>query len=173
MSGPFGSSQWMYASGDYEIENSVRFDDVRDTHLAMTPGADGNMKTFTISCWVKMCEDIAATQPIFSSYVDANNYTRLTFISQNRLSFMTLGGGNWTMVNKSTPLYRDFSGWMHVVCAVDTTQGTNTNRVKIYVNGTQIVTEENTWPDENADTFINDASGPNHVGRDDTTGVNM
>ena len=173
MSGPFGSSQWMYASGDYEIENSVRFDDVRDTHLAMTPGADGNMKTFTISCWVKMCEDIAATQPIFSSYVDANNYTRLTFISQNRLSFMTLGGGNWTMVNKSTPLYRDFSGWMHVVCAVDTTQGTNTNRVKIYVNGTQIVTEENTWPDENADTFINDASGTHYVGRDDTTGVNM
>ena len=27
MSGPFGSSQWMYASGDYQIANSLRFVD--------------------------------------------------------------------------------------------------------------------------------------------------
>jgi hypothetical protein len=32
----------------------------------------------------------------------------------------------------------DQSAWYHVVYSVDTTQGTDTNRVKIYVNGTQV-----------------------------------
>ena len=31
--------------------------------------------------------------------------------------------------------FRDPSAWYHAVVAVDTTQGTNTNRVKLYVNG--------------------------------------
>jgi hypothetical protein len=30
------------------------------------------------------------------------------------------------------------SAWYHIVVAVDTTQATDTNRVKIYVNGTQV-----------------------------------
>ena len=65
MSGPLGSSQWMYASG-FEIEQSLRFDDARDTHLSRTVTSDSNMKTYTISCWVKLNEDIAISEPATS-----------------------------------------------------------------------------------------------------------
>jgi len=33
MSGPLGSSQWMYASGDFEINQSLRFDDASTEYL--------------------------------------------------------------------------------------------------------------------------------------------
>jgi len=53
MSGPFGSSQWMYKSGGYEIANSVRFDDATSAHMTMTPGAAGDRRLWTWSAWVK------------------------------------------------------------------------------------------------------------------------
>ena len=53
MSGPFGSSQWMYASGDYEIDNSVRFNHPDAPHMKRTPSSAGNRRTFTMSIWYK------------------------------------------------------------------------------------------------------------------------
>ena len=38
---------------------------------------------------------------------------------------------------KTKAVYRDASAWYHVVIAVDTTQATESNRLKLYVNGTQ------------------------------------
>jgi hypothetical protein len=35
-------------------------------------------------------------------------------------------------------LFRDVSAWYHLVFAKDTTQSTEADRLKIYVNGTQI-----------------------------------
>jgi hypothetical protein len=56
MSGPFGSSQWMYASGGfypYQIEQSLRFNDNDSAYLSRTPASAGNRKTWTWSGWVK------------------------------------------------------------------------------------------------------------------------
>jgi hypothetical protein len=48
---------------------------------------------------------------------------------------------------------------MHIVIAVDTTQGTAANRVRIYVNGSEVtVFSIATYPSQNADTFINSAT---------------
>ena len=53
--------------------------------------------------------------------------------------------------------FRDVSAWYHVVVAVDTTQGTDTNRVKFYINGTQYTEFDTTnWPSQNYDTYVND-----------------
>ena len=53
MSGPLGSSQWMYASGDYEVENSCHFSDANKDHFKRTPGSAGNRRTWTWSSWLK------------------------------------------------------------------------------------------------------------------------
>ena len=53
MSGPLGSSQWMYASG-YEIEQSLRFNDDDSPNLTFTPGqAASSARIGTFSCWFK------------------------------------------------------------------------------------------------------------------------
>ena len=43
-------------SGDfysYKINQSLRFDDDTSHHLTITPGSDGNRKTWTYSFWFK------------------------------------------------------------------------------------------------------------------------
>ena len=54
MSGPFGSSQWMYNSGSgYEIEQSLRFNTGDSPSLSRTPASASNRRTYTLSAWVK------------------------------------------------------------------------------------------------------------------------
>ena len=68
----------------------------------------------------------------------------------------------------TTPVYRDSSAWYHILLAVDTTQATSTNRVKLYVNGTQVTafgtatypTQSNT--SVNLNTAIHNVSGYNN-----------
>jgi hypothetical protein len=56
----------------------------------------------------------------------------------------------------TTPVYRDVSAWYHVVVAVDTTQATSSNRVKLYVNGVQVTSFDNEiYPSLNFDTAVN------------------
>ena len=57
----------------------------------------------------------------------------------------------------SSQVFRDPTAWYHIVLAVDTTQATNTDRVKLYVNGTQITSYASTptHPDQNQDLTWN------------------
>ena len=74
-------------------------------------------------------------------------------------------GGSDYAVNASTlstAKFRDPSAWAHVMIAVNTTHGTDTNRLKIYWNGvlqtldnTNQGGQGNTYPDENQDLAIN------------------
>jgi hypothetical protein len=53
-------------------------------------------------------------------------------------------------------VFRDPSAWYHLVVAVDTTQATSSNRVKIYINGSQITSlASSTYPSQNYDTYFN------------------
>jgi len=55
-------------------------------------------------------------------------------------------------------VFRDHSAWRHIVIAFDTTQGTASNKVKVYNNGTQITSFNTaTYPGDNLDTQINSA----------------
>ena len=46
MSGPLGSSQWMYTTEEYEIEKSVRLTNDDSSYLSRTPGSAGNQKMY-------------------------------------------------------------------------------------------------------------------------------
>jgi hypothetical protein len=67
--------------------------------------------------------------------------------------------GVWT-----SAVFRDYSAWCHIVLAFDTTQGTDANRVKLYVNGV-LQNLSGTWPALNTDYPINNAV-PTYLGAD-------
>jgi hypothetical protein len=68
---------------------------------------------------------------------------------------------------KTSQVFRDTSSWYHIVVSVDTTQATASNRVKIYVNGTQVTAFGTaTYPSQNADTEFNNTVG-HAIGRND------
>jgi len=157
MSGPFGSSQWMYASGGFYngiATQSLRFDDGSSAYLSRTPSSAGNRKTWTFSCWVKRGN--LGEQSFLDAYSDDSNRLIISFSATNALNVFGRTGGS-TVINLTTSqLFRDVSAWYHIVLKMDTTQATSTERVKIYVNGVQVSSFSGaTYPTLNYDTFVN------------------
>ena len=156
MSGPIGSQQWMYnASSEfypYELNNSLKFEDGDSSYLSRTPASAGNRKTWTWSGWIKRAK-LGAFQPFFMGGTATNDTTlAIDFTSSDQIRVT----GYSTAILITTPVFRDTSSWYHVVVSFDTTNSTANNRVRIYVNGTEITvfgTRNN--PSLNADYHIN------------------
>jgi len=140
MSGPFGSPQWMYSSGDFyphEIDNSVRFDS--NSQLSRTPSSTGDMRTWTFSAWVKRSKlSDSNYDGIFSAGTGGVNRDVLFFESNDRLSYNGYTSSAYDWIYTSSQRFRDPAAWYHIVVVQDTGQETASNRIKIYVNGEQI-----------------------------------
>ena len=145
----------------YEIENSLRFNDDDSASLTKTFSGDGNRRTFTWSGWVKKGNH--GINEILFAAADTDNtpQTIFNFDSADRLSFFDSTSS--AEVNTSN-LFRDSSAWYHIVLAVDTTQSTNSNRVKIYVNGVEVSYNSTSYPNQNVEFSINDASYEHEIG---------
>ena len=143
-------------AGEFRIERSLRFDQTATAHLSRTPSANGNKKKWTWSGWVKRCTN-GNRDGLFEAEANGN-YTLLRIRDDNdKISLDQYGGGNFYVLTDA--VFRDNSSWYHIVCAVDTTQSTDSNRVKIYVNGVQqTLTAGTSWPSQNQDTRFNDTS---------------
>ena len=154
-----GSSQWMYNSGDYEIEQSLRFNDDDSAYLSRTPSVAGNRRTWTFSCWFKW--DGKTDCRIFQvgASLGASNYFGVSSYGA-KLNIEDAGG----FAMHSAALLRDPSAWYHIVLEMDTTQSTAANRLKVYINGEQITTWANseTYPALNNETAVN-RSGVTHA----------
>ena len=159
MSGPFGSSQWMYSSGFYghEISNSLRLNDGDSPHLAITPGSAGNRRTFTWSAWIKLGNLANGTDQItlFDASSSGSEQHGIVYSGQQ---FYVFGyTSSFTYRKLLTAEHRDPSAWMNLVVAFDTTDSTAADRIKIYVNGTRQTdfSGTNTNPSENYQTGFN------------------
>jgi hypothetical protein len=139
MSGPFGSTAWMYSSGDagfydFPITNSVRLGGTG--HLTHTNSSDSaSRQKFTFATWLKITSLSTAHHQLFDA---TNNYGRIYFTADDDGGntvrvLMGDGSSNGNLV--TTRKFRDTSSWYHIVVAVDTTEGTAGDRIKIYING--------------------------------------
>ena len=169
MSGPFGATPWMYDHTDFyplDINQSLKFNDDESQYLTRTPTSAGNRDVWTWSCWLKHTDQRAVGRTLFS--VDngsaSDYYLSAELNTSGELSLSEYTGSAYTYRYAATPLYRDPSAWMNVVWAVDTTQGTAANRVKLYVNGVQVTDFRlETDPSQNADTLMNSIN-PHYIG---------
>jgi hypothetical protein len=150
------------ASG-YFLTKSLRFRGSASAQLTRTFPSAGNKKTWTWSAWVKRGSLPASViHKIFTAEspptYDPDGYIAFGGSSyQDCLRFQSyVGGVNASFV--TAQVFRDPSAWYHIIVAVDTTQATSTNRVKIYVNGSQVTAfTVATYPSQNADLAFNGA----------------
>jgi hypothetical protein len=156
-------------AGGYEVDNSLRFNSGSSDYLSRTPAGAGNQTTMTISFWAKRSTLSSATDVISQGTGSA---CHINFDGSNQIE-MNLrnsvdGASNVFLI--TSQLFRDVSAWYHIVLALDTTQATNTNRAKLYVNGTQVTAfSTTTYPSQNGNLFFNEASAIN-IGRSVSTG---
>ena len=145
-------------SGGYEIDNSLRFNNDDSARLTFTPSSAGNRRTFTVSVWMKLQTGVTGER-IFLAADDGtgsnNNFHYMAINSADRLHlYMYEGGEDYVLTG--SPLLRDPSAWYHILVAFDTTQGTEANRIKMYINGSQVTSFSTTnYPSLNHDTRYN------------------
>ena len=155
----------------YEIKRSLRFNSGDSAYLNRTPSSVGNRKTFTLSAWVKAPAIANTQQIILSSSSGSTPYTSIDF-RDNNLRVIEWDGSNTTYQLKTNAVLRDVSAWYHVVFAVDTTQSTTADRVKIYVNGVQETSFATAnYPSQNHDTHINNST-LHYIGSNAATSYN-
>ena len=122
----------------YEINSSMRFSKDNTAYLSRTPSSAGNRRTFTISLWTKkMGNAPSGAEFVISAHDNSTNdssaYFGINFGTGDTMSVVAYANYRVT-----TPVFRDNSSWYHIVLAVDSTQGSASNRMKLYVNGSQI-----------------------------------
>jgi len=147
------------------------------TYLTRTPTINGNQKTWTWSSWIKLSKvNTSDYQMLFQCYY--GNQTRYSYISYTNSKIETYGGFYTTGASSTesfdvttTRLLRDTSAWYHLVVVHDSTESTDTDRLKIYINGereTSFTSYDNlspTFPSLNSDTFMNVTTTENKIGR--------
>jgi len=100
-------------------------------------GAGDSRKKMTWSFWIKRSK-LGATQYLYNQYYSSDQYNSgILFQSDDSIRFWDYGGSSNDLDLQTTRLFRDTNAWYHLVFAIDTTQGTAANRVKLYVNGVQ------------------------------------
>ena len=127
------------------------------TYLSRTPSSTGNRKTWTISGWIKRCETSTSSLQIFSAGEYAVTDLVQIYTSSHKL-YCGMYNSSGTEISSliTSRLFRDTNAFYHIVVAVDTTQATASNRVKIYINGVQETAfDTENYPTQNYDTAFN------------------
>jgi hypothetical protein len=143
----------------YEIDQSIRFNFSDAAHLLRTPSTASNRRTWTWSLWVKRSGlgNPGGPNQVHQLFgVGAGSCLRFTSTDALRLE---TPAGNHTFV--TSQVFRDTSAWYHIVLAFDSTQATDTDRRKLYVNGSQVTDFSSTTftgLSQNAEWDINSTS---------------
>ena len=139
-------------------------------YLSRTPsGAPTSTKIATLSFWFKR-GTLGANRYLYNVNGTGTNSFYVLIASDDKLRWgMGDGSGN-TYELKTTAIYKDPAAWYHFVGQIDTPQGSEGDRMKIYINGVQQTdfTDE-LYPVADTVTVINSNSYANYIGVDSGT----
>jgi len=150
------------------INQSLRLDHASGAYLeiAAAPPTPTNLKKTTISCWVKRSTigtEVntvywATTSGLMLQFFAANSI----YIYDNNISFQA-----YVQTSGVNRLFRDPGAWYHLALIIDTTQSTDADRAKFYVNGElQVLTA---YPAQNQDVTWHNQSTQRIGNPNDTT----
>jgi hypothetical protein len=113
--------------------------------------------------WVKRTAlSSAGFKTLYGSESTGSNYVNCAFY-QDTL-YWTTYNGTTNITIQTSQVFRDVSAWYHIVVAVDTTQATDSNRVRLYVNGSRITAGTFNYPTQNQALQINTSSFTHKIG---------
>ena len=104
------------------------------TYLIKSSPTAGNRNKGTVSVWVKR-SSLGSTQNIYTDFYSTDNFGGIRFNSGDNLGVFSYAGASAQLDINTTRVFKDVNSWYHIVVAWDTTDGTSTDRIKIYING--------------------------------------
>ena len=136
------------------------------TYLSRTPSSNGSETKGTFSAWVKKT-GLGDYYKMYTSYQASNEFLDIQFNNADQLAVTILIGGSTFLDLRTTRLFRDPSAWYHIVVVIDSTDSTQADRCKIYVNGeriTDFATNTNNVSSSGTNMRINSTSQNVYIG---------
>jgi hypothetical protein len=148
----------------YEVANSLRFNSGSSDYLSNTNSTPTNNDICTFSFWIKFSKE--STNAICSAHTDGANRFQIFHLGGSQLQIFQEVSDTTNINLKTNRLFRDISAWYHIVYEIDTTQSTDSNRIKMYVNGVQETSfSTETYPSQNDNIRFNTNSLVQEIGR--------
>ena len=152
-------------STGYEIDNSCKFEDDNDEYLYRTNASGTNRKTWTVSWWFKQTE-VPSTRSSYVEHWQGGVYGEAARagIDNNDRLWIDVGGGagnTGTLFRSlSSARLRDTAAWYHVVIACDSTQSTEADRLKVWLNGVEVTAwDQKQYPTLNYQSALQGTGG--------------
>ena len=169
------NEQWNAPSGvddfyEYQVSNSCRFNHAG--YLNDARSGDGNTQHGSISFWVKR-GGITSVQHVMDAREDGNNAVRIQFLADDTLEFRAETSSSVVFELETTRVFRDTSAWYHIVGIIDLNNGTQGDRVQLYINGIrETVFDVDTYPSNNSSTMTLNTSANLRWGAQSADGSN-
>ena len=125
------------------------------TYLNRTPSGEGNRKTWTFSTWFK--RGTLASGAILTAGSNGQDETTIR-VQSDAIDWQLYSVSSSATIGRliTTQLLRDPAAWYHLVCRYDSTNGTAGDRMRMYLNGSEVTSfSTDTNPSLNYDAMIN------------------
>ena len=153
-------------SSMFSINRGLRFSAERNTYLSRTLSTPTSRKLMTFSFWVKRAELGTKPHQLYNNFSGNTAYGQIVFSGDKIEIYSRIDANTTNCLLVTNSLYRDSSAWYNIVLSIDTTQSTNTNRLKLYVNSQQITSFSSTiYPSQNDDVDFQIVSRSTSIGR--------
>lgn len=134
---PFGGGESAYA-----VRKAIRIRP--NAYLSRTNTVVGSRQAWTFSTWVKRGRLATGESGVLwansskSNVYSVNNWTGIRFLPDDTLDVLNAVGG--AVVSRLTTVtkFRDTSGYYHVQVVLDANNATQSDRLRLYINGNRI-----------------------------------
>ena len=165
---------------DYQIEQSLRFNEASQAYLRKTnfSGSPTSDQTGTFSVWVKNTLSYSDNRnAIYGSSTGSAAFTSLSLSGSSQVLDLRRRNTNSSDIIDiiGNPAQRDPSSWYHIMSVYDMTNATQDDRAQIYVNGVRVTDlGTNTLPNNTTtDYYSGDFISDMQIGRTNTNSSNM
>ena len=108
----------------------------------------------TYSVWIKRTDPAGDTRStVLIADVDGNNYMKIRFADDDKFHIFGYHSGSVNFGIYTDKQFRDTNAWFHLVFHIDTTHATESERVKIWING-ESISFSGTMPSQNHPILI-------------------
>ena len=118
------------ASGGFSVDNSCRFDAGSSSYMSKSLGT-GSTTNATISMWFKRGKLVQGD--LYQMYDDGSNLFRIR-LSATYIQLNVGASGADIVIKTTSRFFRDVSAWSNLVVAINLSDSTAENKIKLYIN---------------------------------------
>ena len=133
------------------------------TYLTRTVSSTGSKQKATLSEWVKRSG--LGINNFYGFYEGSSSNFRFRFDGNDKIDIENYKSSSTVLRFVTNRVFRDVGAFYNIVVEIDTTQATETNRFKLYINGVQETSFSTaTYPSQNLNLTMNEDGHTQQVG---------